>query len=310
MKNTGQAFGTELRRFSCSLTRDKRKVSFARETKTVTFNSSDEAVIVTYDSGSDGNYVSEADRTKLGLPIMRISTKRVTVANSGASKVKYVTRLPLKQLSPNAAEADTFEDFPTSLMSVGETLDDGNVSVFTKEDVKVYKEEDVLITCKGKPILVGKRDECGRYCIPLIQQKGQWQPQVPNKRTNKHLQKANSVYELSSTEEAFKWIHAVCGYPVNSTWLKAIKAGNFTGWPMLTARNVSKHYPETTETPKGHLNQSRKNVLSTKTKPKLLEEANTNTLRVVHQDLAKAAGGSQHKHVTQPENQRRVHQGL
>ena len=70
---------------------------FARKTKTVKFNSSDEAVIVTYNSGSDGNYVSEADRTKLGLPILRISTKRVTVANAGASKGKYVTRLPFKQ---------------------------------------------------------------------------------------------------------------------------------------------------------------------------------------------------------------------
>ena len=30
----------------------------------------------------------------------------------------------------------------------------------------------------------------------------------------------------------------------------------------------------------------------------------------VHQDKAKAARGSQHKHVTWPENQRRVHQGL
>ena len=174
MKNTGQALGTELRRFSRSLTRDKRKVGFARETKTVTFNRSDEAVMVTYNSGSDGNYVSEADRTKVGLPILRISTKRVTVAHAGASKGKYFTRLPFKWLSPNAAQADTFEYFPTSLISVGKTLDDGNVSVFTKEGVKVYNEEDVLITCKSKPILVGKRYERGRYCTPLIHQKGQW----------------------------------------------------------------------------------------------------------------------------------------
>ena len=78
-------------------------------------------------------------------------------------------------------------------MSMGKTSDDVNVSVFNKEDVKVYKEEDVLITCKCKPILVGKRDEHGQYHIPLIQQKGQWQPRVPNNRTKKHLQHANSV---------------------------------------------------------------------------------------------------------------------
>ena len=43
-------------------------------------------------------------------------------------------------------------------MSVGKTADDGNVSIFIKEDVKVYKEDDVPITCRGKPILIGKRD--------------------------------------------------------------------------------------------------------------------------------------------------------
>ena len=74
------------------------------------------------------------------------------------------------------------------------------------------------------------------------------------------MQQANSVYDLPSTEQAIKWMHAVCGYPVKSTWLKAVEAGNYVGSPLLTARNVKKYYPETTETPKEHTNQSRKNV--------------------------------------------------
>ena len=48
--------------------------------------------------------------------------------------------------------------------------------------------------------------------------------------------------------------------------MKAIRAGNFLGWPLLTVENVQKHYPETEETPKGHLNQSRHSVRSTKSK--------------------------------------------
>jgi hypothetical protein len=71
---------------------------------------------------------------------------------------------------------------------------------------------------------------------------------------------AGNVYDLLSTEQGIKWMHAVCGFPVKSTWLKAIVAGNFIGWPQLTVQNVKKYYPETTETPKGHLNQTRKNV--------------------------------------------------
>jgi hypothetical protein len=73
-------------------------------------------------------------------------------------------------------------------------------------------------------------------------------------------------------------MHAVCGYPVKSTWLKAIKAGNYVGWPMLNERNVQKYYPETIKTAKGHLNQTRKNVRSTKAKSAPLETCDTSQL--------------------------------
>ena len=77
---------------------------------------------------------------------------------------------------------------------------------------------------------------------------------------------ANNVYELQSIGQGIKWMHAVYGYLVKSTWMKAIRAGNFVGWPLLTVENVHKHYPETEETPKVHLNQSRHRVRSTKYK--------------------------------------------
>eukprot|EP00804_Cyclotella_cryptica_P025596 CCRYP_002824-RB/>CCRYP_002824-RB protein AED:0.38 eAED:0.38 QI:0/-1/0/1/-1/0/1/0/350 len=74
-------------------------------------------------------------------------------------------------------------------------------------------------------------------------------------------------------------MHAVCGYPVKSTWIKAIKAGNFVGWPLLTEKTVAKYYPDTDETPKGHLNQTRKNVRSTKHHAAPFEQANSTSLR-------------------------------
>jgi hypothetical protein len=73
-------------------------------------------------------------------------------------------------------------------------------------------------------------------------------------------------------------MHAVCGYPVKSTWLKAIKAGNYMGWPMLTEHNVRKYYPEMIKTAKGHLNQTRKNVWTTKGKATPLETCDTSHL--------------------------------
>jgi hypothetical protein len=70
-------------------------------------------------------------------------------------------------------------------------------------------------------------------------------------------------------------MHAVCGHPVKSTWLKAIKAGNYEGWPMLNECNIQKYHPKTIETAKGHLNQTRKNVQSIKAKTAPLETCNT-----------------------------------
>ena len=97
-------------------------------------------------------------------------------------------------------------------MSVGKTSDGVNVSIFTDEKVQVYKETDVLIMCRGKPIIINKRDEIGRYRIPLMQTQVQWKPRKPIKKYKNFLQDSNSVYNFPTTKEAVKWMHAVCGY--------------------------------------------------------------------------------------------------
>ena len=93
---------------------------------------------------------------------MRISDNKVVVANGGACNGNYITSLTFPQLSSKAAEADTFEEFPTSLMIVGKTSDNGKVSIFTKDGFTIHKEEDVLITCQNNPIIISKIDGRGR----------------------------------------------------------------------------------------------------------------------------------------------------
>jgi hypothetical protein len=79
-------------------------------------------VHLTYDSGADRHYVSKDNRKEACMPILRSSSKKVEVANGGKCKAKNVTRLPFPQLSELATTADTFNNFPTSLMSVGKTF--------------------------------------------------------------------------------------------------------------------------------------------------------------------------------------------
>ena len=101
------------------------------------------------------------------------STKRVLVADDHVINGTEKVELPFEELSTNTRTGDTFKQFRESLMSVGKVNDDGNISIFTKDNVKVYKEEDVLITCKGQPILNGVRTKGSQYRIPLDQrQKG------------------------------------------------------------------------------------------------------------------------------------------
>jgi len=97
-------------------------------------------MMLTYDSGANGHYISKSDRKEAGLPVLRPSTKRVIVANGEKCKGTSVTQLPFPTLSKKSRSADTFHNFPTSLMSMGKTADDCKISIFTKEGVKVYNE--------------------------------------------------------------------------------------------------------------------------------------------------------------------------
>ena len=185
-------------------TTSTKRVSFASTRTVRTFHQTETAAMITYDSGADGHYISESDRVKASLPIICQSTKCVGVANGGVSQAKHVVQLPFQRLSKAANTADTFNNFPNSLLSVGKLADNNTISIFTKDGITVHNEKDVLITCKDKPILIGVRDAQGRYRIPLMQHKGQWQPRKPTKRINAALQQANSVYDLPTIEQAIK----------------------------------------------------------------------------------------------------------
>jgi hypothetical protein len=88
-------------------------------------------------------------------------------------------------------------------------------------------------------------------------------------QANNATPQANSVYHTSTQANLIQFLHASCGSPVPSTWIKAIDNGHFATWPGLTADLVRTHLPKSTATVKCHLNQQRKNIWSTqpKTKP-------------------------------------------
>ena len=135
-----------------------KTIRFATTQIVHVFQDKEVAVMITYDSGADGHYLGKCDCKIAGLPILGQSHKRVRVTNGGTSTARHVSRLPFQQLSDQAASANSFDHFPSSLMSRGKTSNDGTISIFTKESVTVHKEQDILITCKCEPILIVIRD--------------------------------------------------------------------------------------------------------------------------------------------------------
>ena len=71
---------------------------------------------------------------------------------------------------------------------------------------------------------------------------------------------------MPSVKALVRFLHAAAGFPVKSTWLAAIKAGNYATWPGLTYENAKTYHPTTKGTLKAHMTQTRQGVSSTKQK--------------------------------------------
>jgi hypothetical protein len=73
----------------------------------------------------------------------------------------------------------------------------------------------------------------------------------------------NHAHDKNNQKDLINYLHAACFSPVKSTWIRAIKNGNFSSWPGLTEHAVEKNLSKSTSTTKDHLNQQRKNARTT-----------------------------------------------
>jgi hypothetical protein len=135
--NTAYSLGTTIS-WTFKKNSNNKHVRFAKHNKVHLFSNTETPIMVTYDLGAGGHYISKKDRHKVGLPFIQKSTRWVGVANGGVSQAKFVTQLPFKDLLAKAKQADTFQDFPSSLMSIGKTAGNGTISIFTKNGVTVH----------------------------------------------------------------------------------------------------------------------------------------------------------------------------
>lgn len=234
---------------------EKRKI--LREARQAENQAIDEAIKeAMLDSGATSNFIKSATGMKLTGP----SSKVVSTANGQVMKATMTAILPLTQLKGGAREAVVIPEMSTkALMSVKQLADQGYTTIFHpySQGVSVHDNDGFKLVTSKPPLLQGWRDQGGLWTVPLVEEA------AISEELNID-EAAMNVYELPSTKEVIRFLHAALGFPTKATLLTAIRNGNLVTFPGLTADNVNKHFPESDETQKGHMKQARQGVRSTK----------------------------------------------
>ena len=145
--------------------------------------------------------------------------------------------------------------FHHNLMGIGEFCDaDCNV-LFTKTSVTIFDK-------KGEPVITGWWDNNGPkwWNISLLPNEDDYP--VINKSEQTMIE-VYIAYDIPSVSALVSYFHEAAEYTVRSTWLNAIKSGNYASWPGLTYNNASRYCHSADKTIKGHTVQNRQEVRST-----------------------------------------------
>lgn len=150
---------------------------------------------------------------------------------------------------PHPITAYIFPDsvLHTSLLSVSELCNVGCLATFT--DTHFHVTYNDLIVIKGTKAPTDTL----------------WTVQLPTRGDAMPSSNISSnSARLTDDAQFVLFAHASLGSPVYSTFIHAIRAGYLSSWPRLTTALALAHPPHTIATAKGHLNQKRQGVDSTK----------------------------------------------
>jgi hypothetical protein len=202
------------------------------------------------DSGATGNFLAFDEPCIHKEKALRPLSVTLTDGTIIESTHNYILTLP--GIPPSANKAHLFPShFKHSLISVGHLYNHGYEVSFSAPIVTVRKG--------GTSLFVGCRDySTGLWRIDLSVK--------PIDTVSSH-NSANNVYEQRSISDTIAYLHAACFSPVKDTWINAIEAGNFTGWPALSPDRVRKYLHKADATVKGHMNKQRQNTRSTQKRP-------------------------------------------
>jgi hypothetical protein len=172
----------------------------------------------------------------------------VNMPNGTTIQSSHTCNLLLTDLPHQARQAHILPGLlDNSLISVGQFCDNEYSLTFTHDQVTVSRN--------GKEVMYVSQYPKSRL----------WRVNL-NQKMKPDIAQCNHAHDNNNQKYLINYLHAACFSPVKSTWIKAIKNGNFSSWPGLNEQNVEKYLSKSTSTAKGHLNQQRQNARTTKSK--------------------------------------------
>jgi hypothetical protein len=158
----------------------------------------------------------------------------------------HEANLDIPMLPDIATHAHILPDLQThSLISLGQLCDSGCTATIDQETIDIFYQNEIILKGLRSPETTLWHIEC-----PIDKH-----PQI-------HY--ANNVIGNNTSANLVAFMHAAFFSPVLSTLYKALKRGYITNVPGLTDDTLKKHPPQSFAMVKGHLNQTRKNIRSTK----------------------------------------------
>ena len=233
-------------------------------------NVSSNTCVAKIDSGATHNYIKYDHNHVLQHTKKLFNGPVAYLPDKTTIKADRQGILPLHpSLSTTAQKAFSFPDLKNeSLISVGQLCDDNCKVIFDKTSVKVTKNNVTIL--KGRRSPTDKLYDIDLNCTN------------PSKGSNVS-HKINYIIRQNKTKtDLARYLHASAFSPSISTFEKAVKNGNFVTWPGIENLNFNKLVGNTIATAKGHLDNERKNLQSTKP---LLEALNDNFPEKINQKL-------------------------
>jgi hypothetical protein len=129
--------------------------------------------------------------------------------------------------------------------------DTGYTTIFEQNKANIYAAMTTTNQANNQPILEALR--CASTGLWKLQLDPSDQPEALAINNLLPEETLYAIFNLPSAQQTLLWYHAAVGFPTKETFIDTVHARNYAMWPGLTVQMINRHFPDSTETVKGHL---------------------------------------------------------